>query len=154
MKPRRLRPDEIDRERERKRIVASFDVFGVPQAERDEILEALMTTDQRQAKADAAAGGKAPPVHPWDWFTNCDGCTGVSEDFWPTKYFPPCLRHDFDWYTGNNVAQANARFYRLSRRYGFTKARAAVRWAGVTLAWYAFFKWRRMVRRLAGDPNA
>ena len=113
---------------ERERILASFPLFGVPPDEQAEILEALDSPK-------------------WDWFKDCDGCTCVSEDFWPTKYFPPCLRHDFDWQTGGNVYAANARFYRLSRRYGFTRVRAAIRWLGVTLGWLAFFKWRAMFRR-------
>jgi hypothetical protein len=71
----------------------------------------------------------------------------VSEVYWPTKYFPPCLRHDFDWFVGRPVWQANARFYRISRIYRMTRARAAVRFLGVTVSWYAWFKWRNKFRR-------
>jgi hypothetical protein len=118
----------LSREAERRRIVASFKVFNVPPAERAEILEAV------DSKA-------------WDWFVDCDGCTCVSESFWPTKYFPPCLRHDFDWFVGHPVWQSNRRFYRLSRRYRMTRLRAGWRFVGVTLGWYGFFKWRRMWMR-------
>jgi hypothetical protein len=34
------------------------------------------------------------------------------------------------------------RFYRLQRAYGVSPARAGMRAAGVTLAWYAWLKWR------------
>jgi hypothetical protein len=124
---RRLRPDELTREKERARILASFTMFCVPENERAEILEAL----------DSPA---------WDWFNDCDGCTAVSEAYWPTRYFPPCLRHDYDYFVGNPIHPTQARFYRLSRRYRMTKARAGVRWIGVYVGWYAFLKWRNMIR--------
>ncbi len=113
------------REEERARIVDSFGVLCVSDRERIEILEAL-DSDR------------------WDWYADCDGCTLVSEVYWPNKYFPPCLRHDFDFMTGKDGAAANARFYRLQRAYGMGKVRAAVRWLGVTAAWFGWFKWRNM----------
>ena len=113
------------KERERARIVESFDVFGLGERERGEILEALDSPK-------------------WDWYRDCDGCTLVSEVYWPNKYFPPCLRHDFDFLTGKDGMAANARFYRIMRAYGMTRARAAVRWLGVTLGWFGWFKWRNM----------
>ena len=109
---------------ERARIVESFQVFDLGETDRNLILEAL---DSKE----------------WDWFIDCDGCTMVSEIYWPTKYFPPCLRHDFDWYTGRGGPQSNARFYHLMRAYGVVRARAALRWLGVTAAWYAWYRWRR-----------
>ena len=113
------------REQERARIVDSFDVFGIGQRERAEILEAL----------DSAK---------WDWYRDCDGCTLVSEVYWPNKYFPPCLRHDYDFLTSGYGLAANARFYRIMRAYGMTRTRAAVRWLGVTLGWVGWFKWRNI----------
>ena len=113
------------REQERARIVDSFDVFGIGQRERAEILEAL----------DSAK---------WDWYRDCDGCTLVSEVYWPNKYFPPCLRHDYDFLTSGDGLAANARFYRIMRAYGMTRTRAAVRWLGVTLGWVGWFKWRNI----------
>ena len=50
----------LDRERERNRVIESFDVFSVPEDIQALIREAL----------DSAH---------WDWFRDCDGCTGVSE---------------------------------------------------------------------------
>ncbi len=76
---------------------------------------------------------------------DCDGCTLVSEVYWPNKYFPPCLRHDFDFLTSRNGMAANTRFYRIMRAYGMTRARSAVRWLGVTAAWFGWFKWRNKI---------
>ncbi len=112
------------RAREYRRIVASFDVLDVPEGARAEIMEALESSA-------------------WDWFRDCDGCTGVSEIYWPTRYFPPCLRHDFDCALGNGGLEASRRFYRLMRAYGVNRVQAGVRAAGVTLAWYGWFKWWR-----------
>jgi hypothetical protein len=78
----------------------------------------------------------------WDWFRDCDGCTGVSEVYWPTIYFPPCLRHDFDCHTGHNGLEASRRFYRTQRAYGVEAVRAGARAVGVTVAWYAWLRWR------------
>ena len=84
---------------ERHRIVESFDVFSVPAGIQAEIREAL----------DSAA---------WDWFRDCDGYTCVSEIYWPTKYFPPCLRHDFDCATGHNGMGASRRLTGFSAPTG------------------------------------
>lgn len=111
------------RRRERDRIVRSFDVFSVPQDIRAEIIEAL---DSKR----------------WDWFKDCDGCTCVTEIFWPTKYFPPCVRHDYDCRIGTSGPVASARFYRIQRAYGVGRVRASGRCMGVFVAWYAWFKWR------------
>ncbi len=116
-------PEQITPMGERNRIVESFDVLNIPQQIRAEILDALDS-----------------PL--WNWFHDCDGCTCVSEMYWPTKYFPPCLRHDFDWFIGHGGAESNLRFYRIQRAYGMTGFISGVRYAGVTLAWYGFFKWR------------
>jgi hypothetical protein len=50
----------LTKESERRRIEKSFEVFGLTPRQRGLILEAL--------DSDA-----------WDWFEDCDGCTGVSE---------------------------------------------------------------------------
>ena len=113
---------------ERRRIEASFRLFDVPEWARVLVREAM--DDPR-----------------WDWYLDCDGCTAVSEAYWPTKYFPPCLRHDFDWYVGNPVWPANLRFYRLQRLYRMTRFRAGLRFVGVTFGWYAWFKWKHLLER-------
>jgi len=114
---------------ERERILASFPLFGVPPDEQAEILEALDSPK-------------------WDWFKDCDGCTAVSEVYWPTIYFPPCLRHDFDWFTGNGGWESNVRFFRIQRAYGMSSVRAGIRFAGVTVAWYSWRKWTDMCRKV------
>ena len=67
----------LDRATEYHRIIESFEVLSVPRDIQILVREAL---DSKH----------------WDWFTDCDGCTCVSEMYWPTIYFPPCLRHDYD----------------------------------------------------------
>ena len=114
----------LNREAERRRIIKSFDVFSLSQEHRALISEALDSQD-------------------WDWFTCCDGCTAVSELHWPTKYFPPCLRHDFDWIRGKGDWSACRRFYELQRAYGVPIWRSALRSGAVTVAWYAWGKWTR-----------
>ena len=117
------------------RIIESFDVLSVPAEIQALIREALDSPK-------------------WDWFKNCDGCTAVSEVYWPTKYFPPCLRHDFDWFTGNGGWASNVRFYRIQRAYGMDPVRSGIRFAGVTLAWYTAFKWRDLFFGCPGQSTA
>ncbi len=112
------------RESERVRIEKSFDVFGLSEAHRALILEAL--------DSDA-----------WDWFKDCDGCTVVSELHWPTKYFPPCLRHDFDWGTGHDGLTMSKNFFALQRAYGVPRWRSGLRTGAVTVVWYAWQKWKK-----------
>jgi hypothetical protein len=114
---------------EYKRIMESFTVLSVPASVRVLVREALDSTE-------------------WDWFKDCDGCTAVSEMYWPTKYFPPCLRHDFDWQTGRGGWDANVRFYRIQRAYRMSAIHSGVRFIGVTAAWFAWFKWRRQVEKV------
>jgi len=114
----------LDRETEYRRIIQSFAVLSVP-ADVQALIREALDSDQ------------------WDWFRDCDGCTAVSEIYWPTIYFPPCLRHDFDCFTGNNGWQASLRFYRIQRAYGVEAIRSGIRAAGVTAAWYAWMRWRR-----------
>ncbi|MDD5707926.1 MAG: hypothetical protein PHR35_18565 [Kiritimatiellae bacterium] len=64
---------------------------------------------------------------------------------WPTIYFPPCLRHDFDCLRGQGGWDACLRFYRLQRAYGVESFRSGIRTAAVTLAWYGWMKWRNKV---------
>ena len=114
----------LDRQTEYHRIMESFDVLSVPANIQALIREAL----------DSSL---------WNWFEDCDGCTGVSEIYWPTKYFPPCLRHDFDCHIGHNGLETSNRFYRIQRAYGVDPFRAGVRFVGVTIAWYCWLKWRK-----------
>lgn len=114
--------DTVTREGERERILSSFEVFEVPPHMQAEILEALDSGE-------------------WDWFRDCDGCTGVSELHWPTRYFPPCLRHDFDWKRGQGDWAGSRRFYGLQLAYGVPMWRASIRAFAVTIKWYCWEKW-------------
>ena len=116
--------DPISRLSEYRRIFKSFDVFDVPVELQDLVLEAINSRE-------------------WDWFKDCDGCTTVSELHWPTKYFPPCLRHDFDWIVRKGDWAACRRFYNLQRAYGVPVWRASLRAGAVTVAWYAWGTWNR-----------
>ncbi len=123
------------KKRERKRIIDSFDLFDVPEIEQAEILEAL--NDKR-----------------WDWYKDCDGCTAVDEDGWLTKYYPPCVRHDYDCWFGHNVHTSTKRFTRLNKIYGMKTWKYRGRHIGVYVAWYAWFKWRNMIWGAPGNRNA
>ena len=114
----------MNRVTERHRIIESFAVFSVPEDIQALIREAL---DSKR----------------WDWYRDCNGCTGGSEIYWPTIYFPPCLRHDFDCATGHNGLQASRRFYRIQRAYGMSAIRSGARAVGVTVAWLAWMRWCR-----------
>ncbi len=107
----------MNRESERKRIETSFEVFGLTTEQREWVLEAMDSPE-------------------WDWYEDCDGCTAVSEAHWPTKYFPPCLRHDYDWMRGDGGWEASVRFYELQRAYGMSVWRAGLRAGAVTVFWY------------------
>ena len=70
----------LNRMTEYKRIIESFDLLNVPAGVRVLVREALDSPR-------------------WDWFKDCDGCTGVSEMYWPTIYFPPWVNeaaHSFE----------------------------------------------------------
>ena len=112
------------RQSERARIEKSFDVFGLSDEQRAWVVEALDSDE-------------------WDWFRDCDGCTGVSELHWPTKYFPPCVRHDYDWMRGDAGWLAVRRFYFLQRAYCVPRWRALLRTAAVMVAWYSWGRWRK-----------
>jgi hypothetical protein len=119
---------DLNRETEKHRILESFDVLDVPGDIRKLIVEALLSDK-------------------WDWFKDCDGCTAVSEVYWPTIYFPPCLRHDYDCTINPSERMAaNNRFYRIQRAYGMSAFRAGARWVGVTVAWGCWIKWANMWR--------
>jgi len=112
-----------DREIEYGRIMDSFFDLKIPKRIQNEIMEAL--TDPA-----------------WDWFTMSDGCTCVSEFGWPTKYFPPCVAHDYYCQTKRGGFANNARFYRHNRAYKMSRARAILRTVGTDLGWIFWFRWQ------------
>jgi len=81
----------------------------------------------------------------WDW-RNSDGCTLVSECHFPEGVrFPPCVLHDHQWWLVKQGMQtawkANRLFYLAQIDYGISVVRAGVRWVGVTVSWFSWFKW-------------
>ena len=116
------RSEGLDRAYERQRILDSFGVLNVP-ADVQALIREALDSDK------------------WDWFVDSDGCTGVSELYWPTIYFPPCVRHDFDCHIGHNGWETSLRFYRAQRAYGVDPFRSGLRVFGVTAAWYGWLKW-------------
>jgi hypothetical protein len=126
LSPYRRRPDGWSQLAwiEYARIRRSLRFFDLPANAAQEILECLHSTE-------------------WNWYEDCDGCTGVSEPGWPSKYFPPCVRHDYDCQTGRGGWQANARFDRLNRAYRMDGWRCRARWVGVAVWWYTWGRWTR-----------
>jgi len=118
------RSDGLDREVELSRIVSSFQTFSVPANMQADIMHAILDRTT------------------WDWFRDCDGCTGVSEAYWPTIYFPPCLWHDYACRRWGSTFDVSRTFYRLQRVYRFTRCRAGLRSGAVWLAYLAWYRWR------------
>ena len=84
----------------------------------------------------------------WDWKTS-DGCTCVTEVYWPTKYFPPCVAHDRHWKISlENKSFFSAicsnhwnavMFFKANIGFGMNPFRALVRSFGVTVSFpFAF----------------
>ena len=111
----------MSKESELRRIKASFDLFELCDEHRNLIMEAI--------DSDL-----------WSWYDDSDGCTGVSELYWPTRYFPPCVRHDYDFMIGNGGVEGSKTFYVLQRAYGMSRTRSALRVLGVSVAWCAWFR--------------
>ncbi|MCK5127531.1 MAG: hypothetical protein KAR42_14845 [candidate division Zixibacteria bacterium] len=105
----------LNKWKEYSRIIKSFDVRDVPEDDQQLILQALHSDL-------------------WDWFTDCDGCTCVSEPSWPTIYFPPCVAHDFRCFIGKNLYVAACEFRRLNKAYRMDKWRRNIRFAFVVAA--------------------
>ena len=111
--------------REYLRIKQSFDFYDLAEDDRQTMLEALHSDR-------------------WDWFRDCDGCSCVSEPGWPSKYFPPCVLHDYRWHTGEALMKSNREFRRFNRLYRMEGWRSSVRWFGVTVA-TPFAKFRNWI---------
>ena len=89
--------------------------------------------------------------HEYDW-RQSDGCTAVSEVHFPAGYrFPPCVAHDYYcWLSRRAPSKAEAdriraegdRLFRLANMdYGVSGLRSCLRYAGVRLAYYAWYRW-------------
>lgn len=126
--PRRFTAPRTTKEKELRRIRLSYTCFDIPLWLREKLEEAVSSTNSK-----------------WDWYKDCDGCTCVSEMYWRSKYFPPCLLHDFQWATGDGGWSSNRDFYRSQQCYGMSRLVSGIRWLGVTIAWYAFSKWWKLL---------
>ena len=80
-----------------------------------------------------------------------DGCTVVSDLGWPIKY-PPCVMHDYLYYWGGMGKRRSDALFRIAMvDFGMTRARAWLRWIGVSLgAWSA---WRKHQKRRATEKG-
>ena len=125
IKPYKRKPKDYsaDKWHEYKRIIGSFSLLDIGETEQQEILEALHDETE------------------WDWWEDCDGCSCVSEPGWPTKYYPPCLRHDYDWGKNPTIA-SNMRFKRLNKAYHMDTWRAVARFIGVCVSLPFYKTWR------------
>lgn len=113
--------------KEYKRIVVSLDSFFVPQVYRDMVMEALHDEIS------------------WDWYKDCDGCTCVSEPGWPSKYYPPCVLHDYMWRTNKGGMVSNGIFLEMTVLYHAPKMWSYTCYLGVTLSWLLWAKWKKLL---------
>lgn len=109
----------------RAKVVASFRVYDVPDPYREVILEAF---DSKE----------------WD-ILEMDGCTSVA-DFWPNKFTPSCTPHDFHYMTGRGGWLSNRLFTEINKCYALAPRSIKIRHTGVTVAWWAFFKWKHLFK--------
>lgn len=93
----------------------------------------------------------------WDWFRDSDGCTFVDEFFWPTRFFPPCIVHDYWCERARRSAtrkegdiirrEGDWIFFRLNKIYGlpflFARLSKSVcgRFVGVRCQWWFRTRW-------------
>lgn len=117
----------INKETEKQRILDSFKVYGPPPVFKALIMEALESKE-------------------WDWFTDMDGCTGVA-DYWPTRFHPACLVHDFHWRIGRGGEVSDLIFKDLMEIYSMAKSKATLRFLGVRMAWIFVYKWKHFFDR-------
>lgn len=111
---------------QRRKIIESFELYNVPEILQNVILEALNSSE-------------------WDWFHDCDGCTMVA-DYWPSKFHPACLVHDFYWVTGRGGKEADLIFKEIMKAYALPPSLYIRRYIGVRVGWFAFYKWKHLVK--------
>ncbi len=76
------------------------------------------------------------------YFILSDGCTLVSELFWPVKA-AGCVSHDYTFFKGWPFRKANKLMYRIHRYFGNTRSRSGVRWLGVWIGGYPAYRAHR-----------
>ena len=115
----------MNRQKEKQRIIDSFIVFDVPLIYQELILFTIESKD-------------------WDWFEDMDGCSCVA-DYWPTKYNPACLVHDYYWRTGRGGYWSDKIFLELMKIYAMPKRKRLFRFSMVRFGWFGFFKWKHII---------
>ena len=116
----------MSRRTERNRIIKSFDVYDVPDIYRDLIKLAIESNH-------------------WDWFNDMDGCSFVP-DYWKTKFYPPCLVHDYHWRTGRGGYWSDRIFLELMEIYSLPKWQRNLRFVMVRVGWFGFYKWKHKMK--------
>jgi len=111
-----------EREEEIERIKNSFEVYEIPLYLQDLVIAAIEDIK-------------------WD-FMDSDGCTAVP-NWWPSKYSPPCLFHDYARRVLPHERQkwADQMFRRLMLAYSFTKFKANLRFIGVRIIYITIGQW-------------
>ena len=77
----------------------------------------------------------------WDFMTDYNGCTAVSELHYDYYVFD-CFVHDFLWITGRGGKIADKIFYDLMIARGLGKYIAKKRYIGVRIAWNTVYRWK------------
>ena len=115
----------MSREREKQRIIDSFGVYDVP----NEYIVLIQ---------------RAIDSNEWDWFLDMDGCSFVP-NYWPTKFHPACLVHDYYWRTGRGGYWSDRIFLELMEIYSMPKFKRTKRFVGVRVGWFLYFKWKHLI---------
>jgi hypothetical protein len=110
----------VNKNREEKRILDSFGVYDVPDDYKILIQNAINSEE-------------------WDWFKDCDGCS-LTWNYWPTKFSPPCLVHDYHWRTGRGGYWSDKIFLELMKIYSIPRWQRTFRFSLVRVGWFLYFK--------------
>jgi hypothetical protein len=86
----------------------------------------------------------------WDVIADYNGCTAVQDMFHPC---PSCYVHDYSWLSGMGGRVADRVFYGLMIAEGMTKGKAYRRWIAVRVGWFAYFRWKYVLRRNWRNPS-
>lgn len=116
--------EEIQKDIIRNRIRAHYSLYNLEDIQ-IAIIEDALTSDE------------------WNFLTDYDGCTAVSE-FHYDKYVFDCFVHDYFWITGRGGKLSDKIFYDLMLKRGLGKYVSMKRYIGVRLSWKLFYKWKHL----------
>ncbi len=117
---RHIEPREIDR------IIASFEVFDVPNDLQELIIESCNALNNGEF--------------------SFDGTTGDVE-LWVTVYEPASLVHDYLWATGRGGLIADRIFRRIMKVYAVHPIVYSARYLAVRSAWSCYYYWKHTYNR-------